>query len=241
MEQLRRQKYNELNIEKKDLEHNIEYGDKSIPTLRNNSSFGQTYILNRINKIRDARVKYVERLEEVEKQIVRTKAGLNDLDIKQELEKSTKMVKSKDNIANGRKHDSKKEKEEKKKEMSDFWRNIKKQNKSNYQKKRDMRYGEKCYWKAVETLPNYMKRNLKTMPNNKGYIWRGCQFYGKKRPERNQPCIIFEKPGRDVLIIHETTPDKHTIYKKEGRQKRKFVSCTTRKRKILAGQMSEFI
>ena len=240
MDQLRRQKYNELKIEQKDLEHNIEFGRTTISGLKN-SSFNQEYILNRIKQIREDKIKYEERLMEVKGQLVKTYAGLNDIEIKQELVDSTKLVKSKDKIANSRKHENKKEKERKKKEMSDFWRNIKKQNKINYQKRRDMKYGYKCYLKAVETLPNYMKRNLKTMPNNKGYIWRGCQFFGERRAERNQPNLIFEKPNRDMLIIHEVTPTQHKIYKKDGKKKRKFISCTPRTSKFLSGQMSDFI
>ena len=46
MDQLRRQKYNELKIEQKDLEHNIEFGRTTISGLKN-SSFNQEYILNR--------------------------------------------------------------------------------------------------------------------------------------------------------------------------------------------------
>ena len=42
------------------------------------------------------------------------------------------------------------------------------------QSKRDIRYFYKQYEKIIDTIPDYMRKNLSEMPNNKGYIWRGC-------------------------------------------------------------------
>jgi len=47
-----------------------------------------------------------------------------------------------------------------------------------------------------------MSRNLKEMPNNKGYSWRGITFYGECPEERGEPTIVFEKKHEN-LIIHQ--------------------------------------
>ena len=78
-------------------------------------------------------------------------------------------------------------------------------------------------------LPEYMRRNLREMPNNKGYIFRGIQYYGEKRAERNKPTILFEK-NRGVLNIHEITKGEAIKYikKKTKRSKNKLISSIKR-------------
>ena len=70
------------------------------------------------------------------------------------------------------------------------------------------------YLKAVDTLPDYMKDNLKTMPNNKGYRWRGVGFYGLQKPIKDEPLILFEK-RRGVLKICKYFNDREEIYEKK--------------------------
>ena len=70
------------------------------------------------------------------------------------------------------------------------------------------------YLRAVDTLPDYMKDNLKTMPNNKGYRWRGVGFYGLQKPIKDEPLILFEK-RRGVLKICKYFNDRHEIYEKK--------------------------
>ncbi len=93
------------------------------------------------------------------------------------------------------------------------YKKIRKERRShNWDKKKHQIYYNK-YLKAVDTLPDYMKENLKTMPNNKGYRWRGVGFYGHQKPIKDEPLILFEKQ-RGVLKIWKFYPDRHEIYKK---------------------------
>ena len=68
--------------------------------------------------------------------------------------------------------------------------------------------------RAVDTLPDYMKDNLKTMPNNKGYRQRGVGFYGHQKPIKDEPLILFEK-RRGVLKICKYYKDRAEIYEKK--------------------------
>jgi len=73
----------------------------------------------------------------------------------------------------------------------------------------------------MQLIKNYEKRGgltigtkrNKTMPNNKGYRWRGVGFYGHQKPIKDEPLILFEKQ-RGVLKIWKFYPDRHEIYKK---------------------------
>ena len=93
-----------------------------------------------------------------------------------------------------------------------------------YQKGRDQRKNDrwnkkkydiyyKKYLQAIQTLPQYIRTNLEEMPNNKGYIWRGVQFFGKKLPEYGEQTILFEKK-RGKLIIHKSSDTSWEIFEK---------------------------
>jgi len=59
---------------------------------------------------------------------------------------------------------------------------------------------------AGESLPPYIRENLRNMPNNKGYVWRGVYFYGDKLPERGEPSVVFEKNRGGGLLIRKSWP-----------------------------------
>jgi hypothetical protein len=90
--------------------------------------------------------------------------------------------------------------------------------------------------KNCETIPDYILSNLKEMPGNKGYIWKGIYLYGELPEEKNEPQIMFEKLRGGILRIHETH-DKgdhriYKIYEKQGKNKRVFVSEESKKKVV---------
>lgn len=158
-------------------------------------------------------------------------SGKLDDEINGELEKNKKNQKTRqDNIVKKLKENTK-EKNDKKAFL---------QIKNNSDKlerylEKDYSYYYKQFKKSDETLPQYIRDNLKDMPANKGYIWRGCWFFGEKREERGQPLIMFEK-NRGFLHIHEITDSYHNIYEKQSSSYRKTLisslnrvkKCTTK-------------
>jgi len=101
-----------------------------------------------------------------------------------------------------------------KKRKDATYKKLRKERRShNWDKKKHGIFYRK-YLRAVETLPDYMKDNLKTMPNNKGYRWRGVGFYGLQKPIKDEPLILFEK-RRGVLKICKYYKDRAEIYEKK--------------------------
>jgi len=101
-----------------------------------------------------------------------------------------------------------------KKRKDATYKKLRKERRShNWDKKKHGIFYRK-YLRAVDTLPDYMKDNLKTMPNNKGYRWRGVGFYGLQKPIKDEPLILFEK-RRGVLKICKYFNDRHEIYEKK--------------------------
>ena len=73
------------------------------------------------------------------------------------------------------------------------------------------------------TPPQYMQDNLKDMPANKGYIWKGRKFYGEKKAVSKDEIMFEKKRGENLHIIETVTRGYYryeTIYEKIGNEKR---------------------
>ena len=77
--------------------------------------------------------------------------------------------------------------------------------------KRNMRYSFRHFGRSADSLPDYMKRNLKNMPNNKGYIWKSVYYYGLQPANENEPTFLFEK-RYGTLYIHEYTHNEYFYF-----------------------------
>jgi hypothetical protein len=88
--------------------------------------------------------------------------------------------------------------------------------------------------KADNSMPEYMKKNLKTMPNNKGYIWKSIIYFGHKKRERaDKPFCVFERQKGNIFAIIEWNKDYYRIYhKKQNTNKKVLVYEETRKQKF---------
>jgi hypothetical protein len=83
--------------------------------------------------------------------------------------------------------------------------------------------------KIDQSLPGHIRKNLESMPNNKGYIWRGVHYYGHLPvPSHENPDIwfMYEKYKND-LYIHETFYGKYKkVFRKLKNGKKELVSET---------------
>ena len=100
---------------------------------------------------------------------------------------------------------------------------------------RQRRYDEKqmdkaldFYIRDINALPEFMRKKLKKMPNNKGYIWKGIYFYGEMDEEPNQPTVLFEKRRNNLMVIHEWVGEHYKVWHKDGKARKKLQSCVPR-------------
>jgi len=61
-------------------------------------------------------------------------------------------------------------------------------------------------------IPGFITKNILTMPNNRGYIWKNKKYHGKKAPVEG-PEVLFE-PRRGKTFIHVYEKTQHKIYQK---------------------------
>ena len=114
-----------------------------------------------------------------------------------------------------RKIDKKREKKKDEKKVLDgFFKSEKKIRYDIKTQKRNERYAYKHFCRSEDSLPEYMSRNLKNMPNNKGYIWKSVCYYGHQPANENEPTFLFEKKY-GTLYIHEYTHNEYFYFSKE--------------------------
>jgi len=214
MEQLHRKERNRLDLRIKTIKTYIERNNTSIIALK--SQTVSDYIVKKIKSLKNDNIKYLEEIDSLNKRQYDLSNGYLDDELKNKCNQNKKEI----DLKNTRKENIIKEKKERKQEdknKSDQYFQTSKQERRNFfSKQRLIGNFEKKYFSILETVPDYIIKNLKTMPNNKGYIWRNVRFYGCLPAESNKD-ILFQKIDGE-LYIHEITNSVHKIYKKVNKK-----------------------
>ena len=177
-----------------------------------------------IEKLRASQELLVNKLEELNKKIEDISAGLYDDELKSAYDDMSKNSIKINEEKTTKKNTDKRNKTVKEKSCLDQeYRNRRNEGSNEYQMQKET----DRYFKICETVPEYITENLKSMPFNKGYIWKGAHFYGHKPAESNT-VIMFEKLRGGVLRIHETDNKFYSVYDKVGKNQKKLVSKTVR-------------
>ena len=186
------------------------------------SQMGETYIRNQIVKLKASVEEREESLIVLNKNLKDVYTGYLDEDIEKEYNETEKKIKAQKVVKDRIKAERLKEKLEKKDISKKYMQGIISASRSHRQAERDVNYTYKYFNKVVDSLPQYMIKNLSEMPGNKGYIWRGVYFYGYL-PAQRGPCVVFEKKRGGILVIHENTESEYKRYEKEGKNRKQLV------------------
>ena len=239
MEVRRRNKRNKIINSIRDSELCITRSADTIKRIKS-SNMGIEYISRQIEKLNnniDVKKKDVEDLKE---ELLKVNSGQLDDDINNEY-KNNKKDQIKNNIERQKAKKEKQEENKEKKEISkEYWKGIMKASHNKRQQEKDIKYSYKYLNKVIDTIPEYILKNLKEMPNNKGYIWRGVHLYGKLK-EQKGPRVMFEKKKGGILIIHENTSKEYRKYEKNGKERKKLVFTQIKKPKVNSLSIMDYI
>ena len=119
------------------------------------------------------------------------------------------------------------------KQKSDIFQTLSSKRSDN-NTKREIEKSWQYFLKTRDTIPVYMLKKLKNMPNNKGYIWKSIYFYGERPANVGESVILFETQKEGNLVIHEITEKEYKIWYKKGTAKKFLYSCTPRRKIDLA-------
>ena len=227
MELRRRHKKNKLNIDIRDSELFIQRSEDTIHRIKSSNN-GIEYIQNQINKLKSAIDERTKSLQFLKEELEIINSGLLDDQIEEEYIKLS-IHNTKNNDEQIKIKNIKKQKlQDDKNTATIYWKDLSSNIKSEKQKERDYRYGLKTFYKLTDTLPDYIQKNLYTMPNNKGYIWKSIYYFGYL-PEQEGPVVLFEKQRGNILTIHEYTDKEYKRYEKNGKDRKILTYKTTKK------------
>lgn len=228
MENFRISTRNNINSEIKQTENIIKRNNDTIERLRNTQS-NFDFNKKQIEKLSLSQVDYENNLVFLKQKYIDIGLGLYDKDfLNNKIESQSKLEKS--NEKQTKKNEEKVQKKIQDKEILDNEYKLRRFNgpsESHLKKETDR------FFKLVDTIPNFILDNLKNMPSNKGYIWRGVNCYGEL-PVDGKNTIMFEKCKNGIMKIHEYINDKIYIYEKSGKGPKKLIETINRNNYLLS-------
>ena len=227
MELLRIRERNDINTRMNSIKLNISRNETTIERLKSQE---KTEFNNRqIDKLNDKNKSYNIELEELKNRILDVNSGKLDEEFKNNAKKAVlQQNKNEDKIKQ-----KAEDKQNKKNEEKIYIQKSKDLNKfrdgPNHLSESQIKYETKCYFRLINSIPDYITRNLKTMPSNKGYIWKGVWCFGELPEEPNKPLIMFEKLHNGVLRIYESDKFTRNIFEKQPNGRKVLISSEPRK------------
>jgi S-adenosylmethionine:tRNA-ribosyltransferase-isomerase (queuine synthetase) len=228
---LRIRESNLINIDIREKQQYIKRNNDTISRLRNSEStvFNKT----NIEKLKQTIIKYEYELNVLQNRILDLNKGLLDSELKNKSVKNSEEIKKKTDEKFTKKTNEKIAKKEGEGKNLQISYNMNRQRNWGEASEKDMDKELHRYIKICDTIPSYILNNLKEMPSNKGYIWKGAWCFGNLPEEPGQPLIMFEKLRDSILRIHEIDDKYITIHEKQGKNRKILISKEPRNMNIV--------
>jgi hypothetical protein len=227
---------NELKITRKYIENN----QNSLSNLKKQKT--SDYVLFQIEKLTKNIEVNNEKIKNLEERLEKINNGELDSLLTINDNKKNELLEMKNKIQRSKNKDDKKKSEELSIMSKGYYLSSKKCDRNHRYQQKNAKRGYNYYLKVVNSFPDYMKKNLENMPNNKGYLWRDVVFYGDLPCEKNRNTVLFEKRKGGLLVIHEWSKTEYKVFHKNKNDRKKLYSTKKRKLKnININTMSNFI
>ena len=228
MDKIRIAEKNSLSCKLKDISIYIKRNNETIDRLKSQEK--SDFNMKQIEKLKTKNLEYEQEIIDINQKISDISSGKLDNSILETITTNNNNNNKKNELANKKKMNEKsKKKETENKNLQTFYKMNKSKN-DNEVSEYNMQKEFDRFEKGCASIPNYILNNLNEMPCNKGYIWKGIWCFGKL-PQQGNDIIMFEKlKDSNILRIYEITERYRTIYEKEGKNSKKLVSKTERKR-----------
>lgn len=224
MNSMRKSEKNRIREEIRSINGFIDTDNAAIARLRYQTG-NIEYTKTQIQKLKQKNEDRQETLKSLEQRIVDLEDGLLDQELENEYDQVKSEIERKENEARVKREQENADQKIKNQKSKQFYESGRASDQLARSLKHEMHRGYKYYLKICDSVPDYMIKKLKEMPNNKGYIWRGMYCYGELDAEPGEPDILFEK-NKDLLIIHEWTGSEYKIWHKKGKGRKSLQSVT---------------
>jgi uncharacterized membrane protein YgcG len=234
MENLRISERNSIKQQRREFESYAQHDLETINRLRQ-STTNVMFNITKIKTLKESVTKFEEELVKIDERLAKLSAGELDTELRQTMKKTTKIAKLKSIATRQKKLAEIEDKKQRSVISKKYWDATLKAGRSQrYADRSSIRgYGYVC--RVSSQIPPYLKTNLKKMPNNKGYVWRGVQFFGLLNPDKSGVYYLYENKKGEALT-HEWRnefTDYKLIYK--NKMKERFLRMTRKYKKQPSG------
>ena len=215
MDSLRIREKNIIITEIKSSKNFIEKNKETINRILSGNSRTE-FDKNQIRTREQKNTEYEKKINELEDKLVKINNGEFDLIFTKNSENLKETTKNREITKQAEKQ---KKKDLEKETKDNYYKSNRNNNERFYNSQKDIEY----FKKICNSIPDYIARNLKEMPNNKGYIWRGVWCLGELPSIPGEPIVLFERK-KDILIIKEYDDNYESIFEKKGTGKKMLIS-----------------
>lgn len=241
MEVRRRHEKNKLLSEISDIKN---YNKVDISTLGRLRSSGVNVEFNKkqIDKIYKAIEEREEKLERLKERLQKLPTGELDAELEKQSNDIHSEIQRKVDEKKKHKAEIAASKQEDRKKSQAYYQADRAITRKDRRNNKDINWGYNFFKRNCSSVPDYMRKKLADMPENKGYIWKSVYCYGERPAEKGRPVSMFERPrGGDKLLIHEWTPNVYKLYEKIGKGPKTLVMTQKRKPKHTGSTLADFI
>lgn len=219
-----------LNKENEELQMCITNIENEISKLKNISA--SDFTRHQIAKEESNLAKKQELLAQNITRFQQIDSGLLDNEIQFGNRLVTDEIEKKKNISIEKNKILKNKKEYDKKLSKEYYSKEKSDDRKERSKQKEYARAYNHFIKADNTMPEYMKKNLKNMPNNRGYIWKSIMYFGHKKKQKGDNCVsLYERQKGNINAIIEWDKTSYRILHKINNTK-KLIQYIPRKQNI---------
>lgn len=217
---------NSINSRIKELTIYNDADSRSLCRFRNMSS-DDGYVIKQVEKLTKAINDRAIEIKELEDRLVNLENGELDDELLGKMRKNTIMANEKGLATIKRKIEEKEIDKEDKKKSLEYYNADRK---SDISIKHGYKSSQRHFFRACDSIPDYMKQELKRMPCNEGFVWKSVYCFGELPANNNARYIITEnKKGFKLITEWDNTYTYE--YKKESRKAKVLLKKTLRKKK----------
>ena len=231
MEELRIREKNIVNIRLRELNNYIKKNEETIKRLSSQAS--SEYNITQINKLETKNIEYKKELETLNEKLNNISSGNMDKELSSIAEVNQNVISKKCEDKIKKKTDEKAERKVKEAKNLKISYDMNRYRQNNEATEWEMNKEYNRFLKICDTIPDYINRNLKEMPSNKGYIFRGIWCFGEKPAEPGQPLIMFERLKNDIMRIYEIDHEYRKIFEKQGKHGKRVLISKEKRCNIL--------
>lgn len=227
MDNIRKREINECEQKIKNLQFILSTQSDTINRIKTQ---GETeYVKVQIIKHKKMEEEKKAEIIELEDRVEKLKSGELDLDIKSKCAENKEHVNRKQKLKYDKIQEEKKDNIERTKQSKSYYNLNRTTDMESRYMKREIAKHWNIYEKSLATMPDYIKNNLKEMPNNKGYIWKGIYCFGELKANRNENTLMFNKK-KGALEILEWNSMEYFVYTKVAKKRKELTEHGRRKR-----------